>query len=76
MQHLYTDDELVALAASASVRWTGPLPTLAIEESDELVRAAIRGARTFAHWCANPKRRAQPSCSSLMQTARVFPHVT
>lgn len=48
MQHLYTDDELVALAASASVRWTGPLPTLAIEESDELVRAAIRGARALA----------------------------
>lgn len=48
MQHLYTDDELVALAASATVRWTGPLPTLAIEESDELVRAAIRGARALA----------------------------
>jgi len=42
-----TDDEVVALAASAGCRWPVPLPTVEGDDSAALGQAVVRGARSL-----------------------------
>lgn len=45
---LLVDDELVALAVRGGGAWPTPLPTLDVEDADQLLAGALRGLRSLA----------------------------
>lgn len=44
----YTDDEILSLSMAAGVQWRRAMPTVDLQDRDELARALVRGYRSLA----------------------------